>query len=225
VPADSIWANPYRILWNDMQRHWISRSAKLIEPYVTVDLDSGTVTPNHPSQESDLSRVTDRTGDDDWAERMTAQDWTELEAFVLKFETLRPKLDFLEFVVAGEARRIYLTMKGRSKPADRQRGIGFYVPRHSLMETVHYGYFDDLLIGNFMKTQLVNTTMYPYFSPRIAKYGGNAKVYTQAQFTRFYWHYFKRSPVALIRFNVETRWKYFALPRIKGVLAKLGLFQ
>ena len=45
---------------------------------------------------------------------------------------------------------------------------------HSLMQTIRYGYFDDLLIGNFMKTELINFQLYPQFSPCIAKYGGNA---------------------------------------------------
>lgn len=53
------------------------------------------------------------------------------------------------------------------------------------MDTVTYGYSDDLLIGNFMKPHRV-TTRHPFFSPRIAKYGGTAKVYTQAEPTRFY---------------------------------------
>ena len=225
VRADSVWANPYRIGWSDMQQHWISRSAKLIEPYVAVELDSGRITRNHPSQQTDFSQVSDTTADDDWAEAMTPQDWSALNAFVSKFETLQSKIDFLEFVVAGESRRFFLTPGARTKSPARQRGIVFQVPRRSLMDTVKYGFFDDLLIGNFMKTRLVNTTMYPYFSPRIAKYGGNAKVYTQTELARFYWHYFKRSPVAMARFVAQNRWEYNILPRIKFVLAKIGLFQ
>lgn len=223
VRADSIWANPYRIGWNDMQQHWIGR-ARLIEPYVTVEVDNGRITQNHPSQQTDFSQVTNATGEDDWSERMRSEDWSALQAFVMKFETLRPKLDFLEFVVAGESRRFFLTPRARTKTSARQRGIVFHVPRRSLMDTVTYGYFDDLLIGNFMKTRLVNTTMYPFFSPRIAKYGGNAKVYTQAELLRFYWHYFKRSPIAMTRFAVQNRWDHAILPRIKLLLAKLGLF-
>jgi hypothetical protein len=225
VRADSVWANPYRIDWGDMQKHWISKSARLIEPYVTVDLDSGRVTANHPSHETDFSQVSDRTGDDDWDEPMTAPDWAALEAFVMKFETLRPKVDFLEFSVAGEARRFYLSARGRAKAPGRQRGLVFQAPRRSLMETVEYGYFDDLLIGNFMKTRLVNMSMYPDFSPRIAKYGGNAKVFTLAEFARFRWHYFKRSPSAMIRLAVQSRWNNDILPAVKLLLAKIGVFE
>lgn len=224
VRADSAWANPYRIGWDDMQRHWISRSTKLIEPYVTIDLDTGQITRNHQSQESDLSRVSDMTGDDDWTERLTAAEWSALEKFVRKFETLQSKTDFIEFVVGGERRRFFLTPRAETKSQAAQRGVIFHVPRRSLMSTVEYGYFDDLLIGNFMKTQLVNMRLYPDFSPRLAKYGGNAKVYTQAQLARFYWHYFRRSPGAMVRFAMESAWQHSVLPAIKNALAAIGLF-
>ena len=42
-------------------------------------------------------------------------------------------------------------MKG---PIDK--GITFELPRHSLVESCKYSIFDDLLIGNFMKTKLYN---------------------------------------------------------------------
>ncbi len=92
------------------------------------------------------------------------------------------------------------------------------------MEAVATGYFDDLLIGNFMKTKLVNIKLYPHFSPRIAKYGGNAKIYTRKALRLFYWHYFRRSPRAMIRFYFEQRINFLLLPAMNYVLATLGLW-
>ena len=71
----------------------------------------------------------------------------------------------------------------------------FQVPKESLLATVEYGYLDDLLIGNFMKVRLVNTRLYPRFTPLVAKLGGNAKVYTTGEYYRFLWRYFRRNPV------------------------------
>src|SRR5262249_4400290 len=62
VRRDSVWANPHRIGWTDMQRYWCARDTRLIEPFVTVSLDSGEFVCNHPRQTSDLSQVTDETG-------------------------------------------------------------------------------------------------------------------------------------------------------------------
>ena len=62
--ADSVWANPYRIGWSDMKRHWSRPEVNLIEPFVTVDLASGQYVRNHPAQVSDASQITAATGDD-----------------------------------------------------------------------------------------------------------------------------------------------------------------
>ena len=37
VRADSVWANPHRITWADMKRHWSRENVRLIEPFVTID--------------------------------------------------------------------------------------------------------------------------------------------------------------------------------------------
>ena len=63
--ADSVWANDYRITWADVQAHWNRPQVRLIEPFATVDVDTGAVTPNHPTHASDLSQISPATGDDD----------------------------------------------------------------------------------------------------------------------------------------------------------------
>ena len=62
-------------------------------------------------------------------------------------------------------------------------GITFEVPRHSLMIAVRSEIFDDLLIGNFMKTTLHGglRSLYPDFTPYIAKYGDNGRAFTRAE--------------------------------------------
>jgi hypothetical protein len=57
------------------------------------------------------------------------------------------------------------------------RGLTFEVPRGSLMTSVKYEIFDDLLIGNFMKVTLHGewgpNRLYPDFTPWVGKYGNN----------------------------------------------------
>ena len=52
---------------------------------------------------------------------MSAKDWHQLERFVLQFETLRRKLDFVEFVVGGETRRFYFSEAARQRTPQRAR--------------------------------------------------------------------------------------------------------
>ena len=92
------------------------------------------------------------------------------------------------------------------------------------MQTVEYGYFDDLLIGNFMQTQLFNMKLYPMFSPRVAKLGGNAKVFSSAQLWRFRWHWCRRSPAAFFRYRIRIAVDHFVVPAARRAAHALGLF-
>jgi hypothetical protein len=66
VRRDSVWANPHRVGWDDVVRHWTRSDIRLIEPFVVVDLDSGVVGRKHPAHTSDESQITDAEGGDDW---------------------------------------------------------------------------------------------------------------------------------------------------------------
>jgi hypothetical protein len=59
------------------------------------------------------------------------------------------------------------------------------------MTAVKYNIFDDLLIGNFVKTTLHGgvTSLYPDFSPYVAKYGDNGLAYSEADLIRYFRYY------------------------------------
>src|SRR6185312_4902478 len=123
-------------------------------------------------------QISAATGDDDWSETLSDEEWRQVEAFMRRFELVRRYVDFVVFTVGGVSHQVDLNPSAVRDPS-RRRGIQFIVPRRSLLETVTWGYFDDLLIGNFMKTRLINTTLYPRFTPLVAKIGGNAKVFNR----------------------------------------------
>jgi hypothetical protein len=220
VRADSVWANPHRIGWSDMRRYWSRPEINLVEPFVSVDLAGGEYVRNHPAQISDETQITTGTGDDNWASRLSDMEWDRVAGFVQKFPLIRRHIDFVEFQVGGESRRIPISRRGQAANA---KGIVFHVPGESLMTTVEYGYLDDLLIGNFMKVRLVNTRLYPRFTPLVAKVGGNAKVYTMGQYYRFLWRYFRRNPVGMIAYRLQIEWEQIVLPWFRTVAERLGV--
>lgn len=225
VRADSVWANEYRVTWPKLQQYWTRKEVQLIEPFVTVDLEDCSYTRNHPVQEPDVSQITDATADDDWDERLTEEEWEKVAAFFRRFETIVDYVDFIEVAVGGERRRIALREGADRLPEGdaNLRGITFFVPRRSLLTTVEYGYFDDLLIGNFMKTQLHNTQLYPNFTPLVSKLGGNAKVFTKAQHRRFLMRYFRRSPAAFVRWRAEEAFVFSVLPFFRRSAERLRI--
>lgn len=220
VRLDSIWANPHRIGWADMQRYWSRTEVKLIEPFVTVDLATGAYSQNHSRHVSDETQITATTADDDWASTLTVPEWNRVAAFMHKFQLIRRYVDFVKFTVGGEVRHIPLNRRGNNKNA---RGIVFHVPKKSLLSTIEYGYFDDLLIGNFMKVRLVNTKLYPHFTPLMAKIGGNAKVYTRGQYYRFLVHYFRRNPIGMLKYQAQIEWDQAILPWSQTLSERIGI--
>ena len=106
---DSIWANDYRITWQDMQKHWSRPGVRLIEPFVTVDLATGAVTANEAEHlGGDRSQISDNTGEDDWNATLDQSEWKIVEAFFRKFELVRKYVDFIEVTIGGETGRFDL---------------------------------------------------------------------------------------------------------------------
>lgn len=224
VRPDSIWANDYRISWHDMQRYWSRPNVHLIEPFVTVEVASGTVTANHPDHDGgDRSQISDNTGEDDWAETPSEPEWSAIETFVRRFALLRRHLDYVEVAIGQAVRRFEVNPALAARPD--ARGIRFYAPRHSFLECLKWGFFDDLLIGNFMKVHLANTTLYPRFTPLVAKVGGNAKVYTPVEYRRFLWRYLKRNPLGTAGYLVEPEINHRIMPWLRRTAESLGLKQ
>jgi len=221
VRKDSAWANPYRITWPDVRQNWPAPDIQLVEPFVTVDLDTGAITRDNPEQADHLERVSDQCGDDDWSEPLTDEEWERVTAFFLRMPLLKDRLDWLAFTVGGQTRRLELT--GSNDPRALQRGIRFEAPRHSLMQTIDAGYFDDILIGNFIKAHLHNARLYPDFTPIVAKLAGNAKVLTRSEYRRFKRHYRRQSPYAWYASRLRIAWIESIRPRLRGAGIALGL--
>jgi hypothetical protein len=221
VRSDSVWANEYRITYDDMQRYWNQPEVELVPPFVTVDLTAGTCTENHLCQAPDLSQITSQPGSDDWDEVLTEAEKDQVRNFFSQFVMLKRYLHFLELVVGGEKIQVQF--------GDRfggRRGVTFFVPRASLLEAVRYGYFDDLLIGNFMRTQLHGkASLYPFITPLIAKLGGNAKVYTAADYLRFRLRYFRRNPFGFLRWRLKRWIDYTLIPAVRTSALRLNVFQ
>jgi hypothetical protein len=202
VRSDAVWANPYRVGWSDVVAHWTRPAIRIVEPFVKVDLDTGEYARKHPTQASDISQITDAPSDDDWAAPLSEKDWASLSDFFTSMEILRPYVDYLDFNVAGEIRRIWISDAARNKPEARLRGIAFHAPAKSLMNTVHLGYFDAILIGNFITAELRGMSLYPHFTPVVAKLAGASGVKTFKAWRQFRWRYFRRNPVGYLEWHL-----------------------
>jgi hypothetical protein len=82
------------------------------------------------------------------------------------------------------------------------------VPRGSLTTALKYEIFDDLLIGNFMSTTLhgysPTDTLYPDFTPYVAKYGDNGRARTKNELASYFAHYRRRAPIDYLRHRFDA---------------------
>ncbi len=117
-----------------------------------------------------------------------------LSEFFNSIEILRSYIDYLEFRVADETRRIWINPRG-------VRCIAFHAPAHSLISAVKLGYFDAILIGSFMTAELHGVGLYPHFTPIVAKLAGASGVKTFREWRRFRRRYFRRNPVGYLEWH------------------------
>jgi hypothetical protein len=130
---------------------------------------------------------------DDWTTPLGAGDVRKLEEYFGAIAHLKGFLDFIRVRVGGKEHVISLS------GSRFDRGLTFEAPRHSLMTSVEYRIFDDMLIGNFMRTELhgkwPQSRLYPDFIPYVARYADNANARTEEEFERYFEEYRRRAPL------------------------------
>jgi hypothetical protein len=222
--ADSVWANPYRVGWRDFVASWNQRDIRTIEPFVVLDLETGSYEPKPASPEPAESQIVGDLYGDDWNEHATPEEWTKLANFFREIELLKPHIDWLDFTIGGETRRIWINLKAVDREDRDLRGITFEAPRKSLMKGIGLGYFDDMLIGNYMRTRLHNIALYPHFTPIVAKLRGSARVRTFADWRRFRRRYFIRNPLGYLEWQAEQRLES-VIDQLRRLAERLGFKQ
>ncbi|MFN3233068.1 MAG: hypothetical protein ACE363_13065 [Alphaproteobacteria bacterium] len=220
VHTDSAWANEGRITFEDMQQYWSRPEITLVPPFAHVNLTDASISPGDTGTAS--PEAVSALSEDDWEKALTSDQWDEVVTFFRTFQTLEGIVDDVTVVVAGEARTIRMTRAPLRRRLGRERIIRFYVPSKPLMMAVGSGYFDDLLLANVMKTELVRARLYPHFTPRLSKLGGNAGVRTNAEMRTFWRHYRRRNRTAMLRWNLAVlREKVISVARRVATLVGL----
>lgn len=195
---DSAWANAYRPGLEAYRDGFREARVRYLEPFCFVDCASDQVAPIAPRALHGEPRDPADFGDD-WSEPLDERDWRLVKDYFLAKELVRHDLRFLSFVVGGSERVLDLH-RGRSA------GIRFEVPRRSLVDAVRDRVFDNLLLGNFMKTTLYGTSsLYsPNFTYAVAKYADNGGAQTRREVGDYLSAYARRADPDL-RFRLLER--------------------
>ena len=168
--TDSIWAQNYVTPLDDYARGFDHNNHNFIPAFSHIDCATGEVMPLNPPSMETVMRPPEDFGDN-WSDSLERGDLAKLSDYFRSQELVRDYLSFINFRVGGSDN--FVSLDGT-----KGRGITFEVPRNSLMTAVDYEIFDDLLIGNFMKTTLHKfDSLYDGdFNFAVTKFGDNGRV-------------------------------------------------
>lgn len=178
--TDSSWAAAYATPLEDHTAGFNSARGELIPGYFSYDALADRIT-ELPAEPLPARYHEPAEFGDDWSQPLEAGDVRALGEYFSRFERLRRKFEFINCRVGGRDNLIGL---GGRKGV----GITFEVPRGSLMCAIRYEIFDDLLIGNFMKTTLHGgpRSLYPDFAPYVPKYGDNGRAFSGGELDEYF---------------------------------------
>ena len=121
-----------------------------------------------------------------------------------KIEHLNDKIGSIIFNVGNKDFIINLS--------ERKEIIRFSAPKNSLVTAIKNEIFDDMLIGNFMKTQLINIkSLYPDFIPYVAKYSDNGMAKNKIELNKYFKYY---------KLNSADYWRDFFLSKTEAFVRK-----
>jgi hypothetical protein len=196
--TDSAWANALVPELTDYQAEARQSGPQMLPAFVRVDCETDEITELRPARLPLKLREPEEFGDN-WSDPLEDADLPVIERYFREREHLSRHFGFIEVRVGGRSHAM------RLNPELKERGITFEAPRHSLMTCLQWEIFDDLLIGNYMKTTLHGVeSLYPDFSPFVAKYADNGGAKSERQLAAYFHHYRMRDPVGLLMTRFST---------------------
>jgi hypothetical protein len=201
--TDSDWANRWTTSVADISRGFASESSEILPAFIRYDCTDDSVEQLDPKERPADLFEPDAFGDV-WSDELGTDEVARASSYFKAVAHLSRTIDFVDLKVGGREHRVAL---GASRGG---RGVTFEVPRGSLMKALEWNIFDDLLIGNFMRTTLhgkwpesrLNSNITPY----VAKYADNGQARTEEELTRYFAEYRRRlGPTRYTRHLVERK--------------------
>jgi hypothetical protein len=211
---DSVWANPYVASLADLPRGFHSKTVELLPAYVQYDCQAGQLNELNPT-EVPLQVIEPEEYGDNWTEVLERSETEKVRDYFRSIQHLPNVFSHITMRVGGRATTIDLG------GTTRKKSIMFETPRHSLMKAIEWQVFDDLLIGNFMKTTLQGDwgrspkALYPDFSPYVAKYADNGGARTAIELRDYFYSYRCRDLYGLVRHRLQNHVDYI-IQRVVG---------
>jgi hypothetical protein len=194
--SDSAWADQHTARLEEYSVGFDSTLGTILPAFIRYDCLRDTYETLNPAEKERRIHEPEDFGDN-WSDLLEHDEAEAVRRYFTGIEHLSDHFDYINFRVGGQDNVIELGKRRFDK------AITFEVPRNSLMTAINFQIFDDLLIGNFMKTTLHgkfgNAPLYPDFTPYVAKYADNGGARSKEELAEYFKKYRQRAPFEYLR--------------------------
>ena len=181
VRKDSIQMNKYVTPLDAHSEKFNDKQGNLLPAFIIWDFQKNDYKLINPPQNFNEPKDPQVFGDN-WSDELDKEDKKQINLYFSKFDHVKEKFGFINFRIGNKDFNLKLS--------DKNEGLKFETPRNSLMYSINNNIFDDILIGNFAKVQLINVnSLYPDFNPFIAKYGDNGGARSKTEINDYFNYY------------------------------------
>ncbi len=190
---DSFWANKYATPVDQYSNGFIHSPDKLLlPPFQEIYLNDGCFKAINisPPKNEIIEPLHESIFGDDWSLPLNDKEITTCRDYFKSISTINKDFKRISFKVGGK--KFFVLENGSGKTS-----INFEVPKSSLMKSIRNEIFDDLLIGNLMKTTLyyANSLYDPDFARRVAKYADNGRTKNPKDLKKYLSYYYKNRSI------------------------------
>jgi len=183
--TDSMHINNYVTPLEDHYKGFDHSVGALLPAFITWETDANSYKEINPIKLDQIFHSPEKYGDN-WSDQLEPADINFITGYFSQIEYLKKWLGKIHFLVGG--------IKSTINISNSRQEIIFEVPRNSLMAAIRYEIFDDLLIGNFMKTTLINVKGLGHdFTPYVTKYADNGLAKSDIDLKEYFQSYYKKS--------------------------------
>jgi len=188
--SDSIWAEDVSVKMEEYTEAHLADAKRSFPPFVRYDCISDSYEEISPSKNPSVIYEPEHFGDS-WAEMLEADDVEAIRKYFNAVEELKDHWDYINVKIGGKEHLIEL------KKSNFKVGVTFEAPKNSFMFSVRHNIFEDMLIGNYMRTtwhgKAPASRMYPD-TLSLVKYADNGLCYTKREIEQYMEEYAKRYP-------------------------------
>ena len=187
---DSWWANEYTTPISAYSEGFFGDGGRrrIYPPFQRITFKGGEINFRsiNPPEKVVNTPVDEEVFGDNWSERLTDREGVLCRQYFNSISSIPSNFRSIDLVVGGTKTSVLSAGRGSVD-------LLFEVPRKSLVRAVRREIFDDLLIGNFMKTTIVGARnlYYPDFTLSVAKYSDNGGV-KLSEDLKDYFAYYRR---------------------------------